>query len=233
MNYLAAVLMLACCAAAAQQAEEEVAAPAVQVSNLRNPILKSYRTMLKGADTYASLKAMAPASVLRFRLLPPQGGPSPAFTLRIANDETSVEVPVDAHGGFDLPRLPQLASDAELIVNARRGSARWTPDIHAPGEPDTQRRMGDLRLECAVWWEIEQGDIAFVKRKLMQALGGPCTSSAGRPYIDMPRRMASATLVQGSQRLPLKLVMDGYAFMVPLHDKAWSNEALVKLEYQE
>jgi hypothetical protein len=241
MKRLVPLLLFACCAAGAQQTEANrdaaaqpgADAPAVEVANLRNPVLKSYKTMLAGADVYERMKARAPNTTLRFRLLAPDGAPAKPFTLRIANDETSVGVPVEANGTFALPRLPELSGDAELIVNAKKGSVRWTPDIRPAGEPDTVRRLGDLRLECEVWWIIEQEDMGFFRRKLMQAVGSPCASKMSTLFYEPGRKVSGATLEHGGQRTPLKIVRNGYAFILPLQDKSLADAAEFVIEYAE
>lgn len=63
------------------------ALPPVEVSTLRDPVVKSYRRIVRGLDEFERHRARAPDAPLRFRLLPRQGDTDmEAIALRIVGD---------------------------------------------------------------------------------------------------------------------------------------------------
>ena len=48
-----------------------------------------------------------------------------------------------------------------------------------------------------------------------------------------PKRLASATVVSGTRREALGLHENGAAYMAPLRDKSWDNDALVVYEFAD
>jgi hypothetical protein len=239
MKRLLLPLMLLACGAMPAHADDTDAnaakAPAVvTVSSVRDPELKSYRTMLKSYGVVDEFKALAPGADFRFVLLPPPGTASKDLSLRIANADDSVTVPVGQDNSFALPRLPAFENtDAELLLNVKKGGARWRPQVITPGLPPDTRRLGDLRLECEIRWVVERDELSFAKRTLFRTLGGPCHSKNVLTHFITRRPLASATLVDGEHRHPLLLDNGGYTFIPPLHDTAIGNDALVQLVYKD
>jgi hypothetical protein len=218
----------------ADDADAGKAPAVVTVSSVRDPELKSYRTLLKSYAVVEELKALAPAADFRFLLLPPPGAPARDLSLRIADAENSVNVPVGQDQTFALPRLPAFEnSDAELLLNVKKGQARWRPLVRTPGLPADTRRLGDLRLECEIRWVVERDELSFAKRNLFRALGGPCHSNRVSTHFITPRPLASATLVEGERHAALPVENGGYTFVPPLHDKSLGNDAQVRLVYKD
>ncbi len=103
---------------------------------------------------------------------------------------------------------------------------RWWPYVRSPQLAPNQRRLGDLRLECEMFWAFKYDDAPFVARNVVRALGGPCTTK--KVSINFPADymgLKSATLVHGELRLVLPLA--------PLSDQKLSNDAIILLEYEE
>jgi hypothetical protein len=231
------MLALACCATPVHAGDAVAGneAPAVvTVSSVRDPELKSYRTLLKSYDVVDKFRALAPVADFRFVLRPPPGAPAKDLSLRIADGANSVHVPVAEDNTFELPRLAAFENaDAELLLNVKKGQARWRPLVRTPGlAPDT-RRLGDLRLECEIRWAVEYDEFPFVERNVFRALGGPCHSGRVRVHFGVSRPLASATMVDGERRHELRLDDGGYSFIPLLHDATFDNEALVQLVYKD
>ena len=207
----------------------------VQVTAVRDPLLRPYKTMLKGLDAFDKFHAMAPDAALRFLLIAPADATNgKALTLRIADDTSSVSVPVETDQTFALPRLPEMVDrNADLVLNAKRGTLRWRPDIRTPDLSPTTRRLGDLRLECEVRWVIEKDELSFVQRNYFRMVGGPCSAASIATHFISAQPMVSAVLTEGERKLALKIAYGGYAYIPPLHDKTWSNDARVELTLRE
>jgi len=214
----------------AQETEDHAV---VNVQGLRNPELKSYKTMLKGKAAFERFHALAPQASLQYVLLPREHGQSmDGVTLRIAGDATSVPVDVDNEARFALPEIPALAdTDAELMLNRKRSSVTWRPDVRSPGVPPGFRRLGDLRLECEVRWAVEYDDLIFVQRKAFAMLGGPCGTSLVATHFLSPRRLKAVVLHAGGKDVGVTVAKNGWSFVPPLGDKALGDDTLLELRY--
>jgi hypothetical protein len=219
----------------AGDAEDGGKAPAVvTISALRDPELKSYRAMLKGADAFKAFSALAPDAELRFYLLPPPGAAAEGLSLVITDGDRSVGVPIAQDNSFELPRLPLFENtDAELRLNVKKDRIAWFPLVRTPGLPQDTRRLGDLRLECEVRWAAELHKVSRADRILFRSYGGPCHTRKVAVYFFTQRPLVSATLVEGDRRAELPLVQDGHRFVPPVYDATFSNEALVHLVYKD
>ena len=232
----------ACGAAEAQQAPgaapaangDEVAA--IVVSGSKDPDWKTYRAFNAGLDVFDEQRSLAPAAKLRFTLLPKAAHASlKDIKLRIVGQDFGIPVPVAADGTFTVPRNEQASKeDADLMLNRKPGTFRWRADVRTPGLPADVRRLGDLRLECAVRWSIEQYDIPYLMRKLLYAAGQPCQTSRIKVDFIAPRPIIAMYLSTKERhvRLPDDLLEDGgTSYVVPVHDQSWPDDALLKFEY--
>jgi hypothetical protein len=66
----------------------------------------------------------------------------------------------------------QAAYDAraELILNRKKHEVRVEPYVRTPGLPDTQFRLGDVRLDCQVKIAIAKDEIPFWANAVINSL---------------------------------------------------------------
>jgi hypothetical protein len=218
----------------APQQEEHI--EAVQVTSARDPEFKTYRAFVAGVDVFEQRKELAPLAHKTFRLRTLE--PAPDFrgvTMRIAGEEESVAVPVEADGSFTMPRNQQMFDEnAEIILNRKKGMFRWRPHVVTPGLPPNTRRLGDLRLECAVRWAVEKSDMGFARRALFSALGGPCTTRNIIVWQQADKAIASIHLSAQERREALgksAIKPKSQVYTLPLHDKSWPDDTLVEFTY--
>lgn len=233
---LAALIAAQLAAGAALAQESSEAAPAVFVAGTRDPDWKSYRAFLEGMKTFDQQHQLAPAASLRFMLRPRTAKASvDGVGMSIESDKLRIAVPVEADGGFVLPRSEEAAGQgAEIMLTKRRNTLSWRPDVHSPGVPADARRLGDLRLECAVRWSVEQADIPALFRSAIKAFGGACSSSAVKVEFVSARALQSVTLVAGErrERLAAKWIEEGgHVYLPPVHDTSWPDDTLLEFDY--
>jgi hypothetical protein len=226
-------------ASAAEISAEPIAE--VDVSATKNPDWKRYRVMLKGIDAFDKQHVLAPQASARFILKPRTAAASlSGVTLRLASDEQSSPITLAENGTFSLPRDAQAAQDnAELMINRKKELFRWWPYVRSPQLAANQRRLGDLRLECEMFWAIHYDDLPFLARNFVRALGGPCKSN--KVTLSFPADftdLRSATLIQGERRVaitmekPEKSDRKPASFSPPLFDTSFSDDAIIELDYE-
>ena len=71
--------------------------------------------------------------------------------LEVAGDSIAIPLKVAPDQTFTLERnRTALKENAQVIPNRKAGAMTWRADVRTPGLPPNVRRLGDLRLECAV-----------------------------------------------------------------------------------
>lgn len=209
--------------------------PAVRVGGTRHPEWRSYRAFVAGLERFDELRHLAPGATLRFLLLPRQRGtPTGPVTLHVRGETMALPVPVAADGSFELYRHEALLNDAaELVLNRKGGQLYWRPEVRSPGVPAGMRRLGDLRLECAVRWAIEQGDLPYLMRKVFEAAGGPCNSGEIRLMYRGPLPLRTVTLIDGQRRaqlVPGRIDPRLGEYAPPLDDTDWPDDTLLQFD---
>jgi hypothetical protein len=233
---------------------------AVSVTGLRNTVDKSYRKMVAGMDLFEKMHGLAPDARLRFKLLPRKRETNMEdVQVEILGDSFETPVPVAPDRTFVLPRDPQaLKEDASVRPNRKKQTMTWRSEIRSPGVPAGKRRLGDLRLECAVGMAagVVSNDKPLFGRLAGLLTGGPeyCAGSETRYLFFAERPIFAVTLVSGERRevLPIDRLYMGASYnpdwkadlaycdcevlldrtyTLPLGDKSWPDDALVEFEY--
>lgn len=221
--------------AAAQQAKEM---DPVVVNGIRTPELKRYRVMLAGLDAFDKHHALAPtADMVRFKISPRSRAEVDLknLSLRISGDSFSIPVPVDANGMFVVPRNEQADDeDADLVLNKKKSAYRWRADVRSANVPANMRRLGDLRLECQVLVGTAKAEIGLFWTATVNSLlltTDWCNHKDIQVPTETDRKVRSATLVHGADRIKVHISEDGY--LPPLGDKTYPNDALIELEFED
>lgn len=239
------------------------AADAVEVTGLRDPVDKSYRRMVSGAELFDERKSLAPGAELRFKLLPRRPGTNMKdIDVAIVADtfETPLEVAPD--NTFALPRDPKaLRENASVRPNRKAKTMTWRADIRSPGVPAGMRRLGDLRLECEVG--MQAGLISDYRRSFFGLLrelfpDGPryCYRENNQYLFFAERPLWNVTLSHGERRETVSVdrlygaaardpewrkslpycdceVLMDRAYFMPLGDRSWPDNTLVQFEYMQ
>ena len=225
-------LVLGCGSAGVAFAEEPM--QVVQIPGIKDAELRSYRSLVAGFEAFDANRKLAPAALLRFRLVR-NGSNDPRATeglaLRIVGKGDPIALAVAPDGVFSVPRIDAAYhDDAELILNRKRGQFRGMPDVRTPGLPDNVRRLGDLRLECRVMMGIAKYHLGFATRAFittMMRTGDWCGFDDFRYSVSSTARISAIALVDGDRRLAGKAAEWNYE--VPISDASWSDDTLVEL----
>jgi hypothetical protein len=253
-------------ACAADRVEKPAPAPAaalppVEVRELRDPVEKSYRKIVRGMDLFEQRRSLAPNATLRFKLVPRNRDTNmQGVALSITGDTVMIPVPLAADNTFALERSQRaFDEDAVVVPNRRALSLSWRADIRTKGLPPNTRRLGDLRLECQVGMEAELvSGSGSVVEAIARAISdrGYCDQRVPEYFFFAERALWSVTLVYGSRRevLPVDQLYAGMSrspmmssdlrycdcavlldrtYYAPLGDPSWPDDTLLELEYMD
>ena len=226
---------LACCAgiAAGQDAPAKVT-----VTATRDPVDKSYRKMIAGMDRFERSRALAPQAALRFQLLPRLPTTRlDGISLRVVGDTVALPVTVAPDHTFTLDRNSQaLREDAALIASSKTSTLTWRAQVRSPRVPPGMRRLGDLRLECKVLVATAKEELGFWLTSMINTLlltTDWCSHEKIQLSTTAERRIATATLLHGEQRVPLKLNSESTSYTPPLGNKTYPDDALIDVRYAD
>jgi len=234
---------------------------AVEVTATRDPVDKSYRRMLRGMDLFEEMRGLAPAAVLRYKLLPRRRDVNmDGITLEIVGDIDRIPVPLAKDRSFTLERNQKALDEAASVMPDRKaGSLTWRTDIRTPGLPPGTRRLGDLRLECHVGMEADlvsntRAVAGLVSNPVLRAMGFCNSGGRGGYYFFAERALFAVTMVAGSRRevLPVSALYAGAihdplsesdlshcdcqvlldrTYFLPLGDRSWPDDTLIEFDY--
>jgi len=229
---------------------------------MRNPVDKSYRKMVQGMDLFEQEHARAPQAELRYRLLPRKRSTSmDGIELAVVADSFEVPVPLRADNTFVLERnRAALREDASVRPNRKVDTMTWRADVRTPGLPGDTRRLGDLRLECMVGMESALvSRYPSLLDRIVDRLEDPrqFCGRANVPYLFFADRpLFSVTLSDGNRKQTLSIdqlygqvgkdrdptgalrhcdceALLDRTFIVPLGDRSWPDDTLVRFEYMD
>lgn len=214
------------------KSNEKILGQQVFVSGMKDPDWKSYQAFFAGMNVYEKLKKLAPDAPLLFVLRAQRPNISmEGISIRIAGESTFASISVANNGVFSIPLITEALQDkAELVLNQKAGLFRWRPYINSLGVAENTRRLGDLRLECAVRWAIEQDELPILMKKVFNAYGGPCNSRQIQVDFLTPQKVFGIEMVDGNKKKFFKqewIESNGQIYFPPLYDQSWSDDTLL------
>jgi hypothetical protein len=255
-------LLLAACAAAFAQQKGATLPPVTVTAQATDPVEKSYRRMIRGADLFERLRpAMAPNAMLRFKLLPRRHNTDiDHILLEIVGSSFAYPVDIGPDRTFILPRDSKaLGENAVVSPNRKKMTMTWRTDIRTPGLPPNTRRLGDLRLECLVGLEsglVSNTSALFPAASLLSDPKSYCEKKDTQYLFFADRPLFAVTLVAGTRRETLPIdklyaaasddpglkndlpfcdceVLVDRTYFLPLGDRGWPDDTLVEFEYMD
>lgn len=198
-----------------------VTAPCRLTARQLRPALKAYRS---------GRSARAPGATLFFETDP--GARRDGVTLsalRLRSNGRITPIPADAGGRFALPA--SLPDDWLIAGPCHDGALAISPLVMSPGTSETDRRLGDMRLQCDVGWAIARQEMSAAAGTFMR-LAGACKTSLVAIYAGSARAIAGADVVAGPVVRPVRIRADGYGYSVPFGDKRLPDDARVRFRFR-
>lgn len=248
--------MLACLLAAAEwqtaiaQTSTEQTAPAptapasaaavatlapMLIEEIRFPATVNFPQIARGIAAFEANRKLAPDAKLSFSFVDLTAYATP-LKIRRESGDTSVLLEPDSDGNLNLEDPSSLGDkDAALVMNRRMGEVRVQPHVLSPGTSPTLLRMGDLRLLCEVTWGMQKSEVSATVRGLYWMLGGPCKSKNSALNIQTAKntRAQEVEIAQGQRTQRLQPNAARNAFSVPIHDRSWGDDAIVRTKLEE
>jgi len=230
------ILLVALLASAGAVAADEDA-NVIKVNGVKNPDMRSYRSIVAGLDAFDAHHQLAPSvPEVRFRLeaLPQHELNLPSLSLRIVGNGDPIPLAFAADGTFAVPRNQAALDDkADLVLNRKKGELQGRPVIRTPGLPDNVMRLGDLRLTCEVEIAVVKSEMNFLVRAALSTVlltSDWCNVKMGQFWFKSHGVLTDAAIVEGERREEIKFQRDGYA--APIGDSRWSDEARIELKLE-
>lgn len=234
------LLAAACFHSAVKAADDPM--QAVEVQGIRNPEMRTYRSVVAGLDAFDEYHKLAPAAPpVRFRFAPnkPDATPDTALQLRISGKGDSTYINVEPSGEFTIPRIAAAYDDdADLILNRKEHMYRSDPVVRTPGLAPDVLRMGDLRLSCQVTVAIGKYELGFVFRTMVTGLLRTSDWCSFKGFKDSEMkwgfptsaRLRGAYVEEGNRSANLES-QNAWRVQVPIANPAWSDDALIHLQF--
>jgi len=229
---VAGVAMLVAVPAMAQDAEPD--GPDIVVT-AGKPLNLDAKVLRAGQRRFAGDRGeLAPNGALRFELWRGSGR-IPATTVPITlrnEDGQTVPVTVDGEGRIAFGELPK--GRWFLTAPAQSQGMSLRPIVLSTGTTPTDRRLGDLRLQCRVMLSMAKAQASLLAMPLMgllDAIGG-CESKRVHMYHRAEQDLASATALTPAGAQALEISKRGNAYLAPINDRTLGNEVRVKIAYR-
>jgi len=240
---LLVVLLLSLQAAQGAEAPEPAASEVtsfepVMVSGIGRPVVLSRDLLTRVVGVFKAKRAkLAPNSSLHFRLAG-RGVVQPGERVLAGVVSSATGEPLgpkfesDEQQRFTAELLQQqVLEGSSLRFEKSKSKSGLKPEVRSPASSSSRVRLGDLRLECEVLWELWKPEVPLMMRMAFSAAGGPCRSSSIAFLTSFGQPIQAARLREGARVLDLSPPKPGQALSIPLHDETWSHEAAVELEY--
>lgn len=206
--------------------EMQAAEPEIIVTGLTKPYKLTGKQLVRALRAFDAKRGqLARAAQLYFRVAPKVGGDLSEIDLFLKRGDEIVTLPLDNQNRFVLP--PLNGEDWTLFANRNRGGIVVTPTVLSPGTSDRSRLLGDLRLQCEVYWAMSSPETSIIVRAMFSAAGG-CKSNKFGFYVSTDAAISSGTVTNGATVLPLRLWGD-HKYQAPIGVKTLPNSARVTL----
>lgn len=217
---------------------------------------KTLAQIFKAQALFQQHRQLAPQATLSYRVFARQYADDlHRADLALLEGSTRTPIQLDEQQRFVAdPAWRALDQEIEIRSKLADGRVTWRPDIRTPGWPESESRLGDLRLQCRVAFGsgLARTDAAWIR--VLSGLFGAsdeCDRADWSPSNFAERPIFSVTLVHGERRLRLNQrnlhgLFDeqgerydwGFAlrermFRVPLGDRTWPDDTRVVFEYMD
>ena len=165
-------------------------------------------------------KKAAPAAILKFQVTVPEA------TLFISDDVNTEQIELDPANLFKFDDIPRYLNGVFYVDKERAKIRPWVRSL----TDENTIRVGDIRMECLLTWEIIK-DSAPVKVKLyLSANGGFCGYKKLSYTYGIQKPISSAEINDSGKIRKAQLSRDGMNVIVPIQDKNLTDNAVITIK---
>ncbi len=198
----------------------------IVVTGFAKPYKLTGKQLMRAQTTFnAKRDQLSPKSQLYFQVVPKDGGDVSDLKFYLEQGDQIVSLPLDGQLRFVLP--PLSGGNWTLFANRNHKGIAVTPTIFSPGTSERNRMLGDLRLQCEVYWAMSGPETSIVVRAMFGAAGG-CGGTKFGYYVTTQGAISSAVVSDGNTSVPIRLWGD-HRYQAPIGTKAMPNTAHVTL----
>jgi hypothetical protein len=147
---------------------------------------------------------------------------------QLRRDDAVIDLNFDDDGLAPVPVEELGDGKWELSFNKVKGSIRIFPTVYSPGTGETVRRIGDLRLECRVFWGFYNNRVNLIFRGLFDLFGG-CNTKSAEIYYPTFRTIKRAMIDGQAEPQPLK--RENKSYLAPLSDKNIASDTILRIDF--
>ena len=205
----------------------------VVIEAVRTPLSIKLDSFVRGIEAFKAGRHRAPNAKLRFVFWSSRQNVGP-LRLWLERAEVRTPIDVDYHGEFSIPiGSPGMIAESTLVVNREIGSDKIRPVVRTNGFEGDDRRLGDLRLECSVLWEMEKESLSLFARAAFGAVGGACASSRVAFSFPSARKILYGRVLDGDLTADVKVLQEGRGYWPPMHDLTLEDNAVVQFTFAD
>lgn len=204
--------------------EEEIV-----VTGFRNSYKLTGKQLAEALSVFNKKReGLAPEARLLFQVKSLKQYDISSLTLSLRSGDKIIPLYLDNNSRFVLPHLE--GRNWELVSNGKAGGLSVSPLIISPGTQDSDRLLGDLRLQCEVSWALVKPETSIFARTLFSSAGG-CQGNKFAYYVSTNRTISSAEVMSGDIRRLIHL-WGGNRYQAPVGDKVLPNSARVRITFK-
>lgn len=198
----------------------------IVVNGMRYPVVLTAKQVAGARKEFLKWQpSLAPAAALTFRIGLLSGVDRNGLELHLRSQDEDIPIPLIGGRTFVLP--DPGPGDWAVYANRAGKSLVIEPFILSPGTDEFNRRLGDLRLQCRVYWGATRSQTSLIVKAMYETAGG-CGSKKFGYYVLSSKSISSATLIAGADERSLQ-VSRQRIYRAPIADKAASNDSIVTL----
>lgn len=202
----------------------------IVVTGFNKPYKLDGKQLATAARVFTKYRPVyAPQGRLLFEVRRKSGADLKGLRLSLRSKTSDMPLVLDAQSRFVLPAV--VDKNWQLVANRGSGSLKIYPIVLSPGTSASDRRLGDMRLQCEVMWS------AFVRPELPLLMRGAaaafnaCRRSDFAFFQDVEQPIKAASITADSAVTPVRLGSNGSSFRYPGYDKRLPNDARVRFTH--
>lgn len=223
----------------ARAAEDADAASTVTVKRYKDAGKIPYSDFRAAFDVFDKNAARIPGATLRFSLVPFTSiEKAKDISIRLIADHDVRYLPLDADAAFTVPRLPPGHDDDWMLVieahveKMSKDERHFNFIVMSPGTDFDHRRLGDMRIACALSVAVAKARLSLFQRFLAGNRPDPCKAKVVAPALHPVEKIRFTSEGRVAEFAnPFYGRGETFFYGLPLDEPSWPDDTRVDLVY--